>query len=101
MDAVQYALRRKDTGEYFWTPKKTTYKKLPEGDPKLRNWVANLDKAKLFSWRGVRVLASQENSECKSWDDYIKGRINYFDVEIVKCKLVIEEVITVERKEKK
>lgn len=88
-EVFQYALRRKDTGEFFWTPKKPPYRKLPPGDPRLRHWTPHLNRAKLFHWRGIKVLASHQHCE---WQN---GITTDFDVEIVKCKLVIEEISSV------
>lgn len=87
-DVIQYALRRLDTGEFYWTPRISPYHKPPKGDPRWSNWTKEMNKAKLYSWRGITSLAGHHKKDCF-------GRPYAYKVEIIKVKLVIEEIIPV------
>jgi hypothetical protein len=87
-DVIQYSLRRLDTGEFYWTPKHSIYHRPPPGDPRWSNWTKDMNKAKLYSWRGIVSLAGHHKK------DYHNNPLPY-KVEIIKVKLVIEEIIPV------
>lgn len=72
-----YALRRSDTKEYYRTPRRPLYCNWKHDDPRLSNWVSELEKAKLYSWRGICALAGSMK--------------HYYTVEVVKVKLQLVE----------
>lgn len=77
-----YALRRKDTGEFFKSVSKNPWNLIPKGDPRLQQWTKDLSKAKFYSLSGVKVLAGSERKSIP-------------ELEIVKVEVVVKEVITV------
>ncbi len=87
-DVIQYALRRLDTGEFYWTPRIPRFHKPPKTDPRWRNWTPDMNKAKLYSWRGVKSLAGLENA-------YHKKYAPLYQVEVIKVKLVIDKIIPI------
>lgn len=76
-ESKQYALRRLDTMEYYYTPKKNYY----AAPYTTCHWTPDLGRAKLYHWNGIKVLASHERNN------------RPYAVEIVSVKLVIDEII--------
>jgi hypothetical protein len=54
-----YAVRRKDTGEFFKNVKSGWLKSWPKDDPRRSNWTPELSQATLYPLRGAKPIVGQ------------------------------------------
>ena len=80
VEARLYVVRRVDTGAYFKQVSSGYLKNWKPDDPRLKNWTPDIEKAKTYTLKGAMSVGS-------------KVEYRDYDVEIVRLKIVVDEVI--------
>jgi hypothetical protein len=85
-----YVLQRKDTGEYYKSLKSNPHHMYKPDSPQRKNWISDVESAKFYNRRGIRVILTQERNSLQS-DVKYHNKPSY---EIVAVRVNVVEVET-------